>query len=346
MSIASNVINENNRLGTVRTLLREKLTLNGVSYKNSDSIDILLKRWAYTRYAGSSSISFPLYYKIREGNEVSAGVTIMDKDNNPVEGVPADVIINGVSYEVYSDSNGRAMKTFTLGNAGESLEITVVSGIETRIETYTIESFEFSDNNLQRTFLYDVVKYPTDLTHSFNTHNYDSSYSGYGYLISKGVTESSAVMLFPTIAIDTSKTGVHFSAKMVQKKNSDSGWGDAIAFVSSRNLSHYRDTKILELGAYPSSKGLKYSNADHTINELSVTSGQLSLNSVWYTFDMYYDDGYLIATIYNGSTEVFSYEGDISDIIDFDTFYPVIMVYDYGGAMLFNNVVIEPWSND
>ena len=346
MSIASKVIEENNRLGTSRALLREKLTLNGVSYKNSDTIAILLKRWAYTKYGGSSTIFLPNDYEIREGMEVSAGVNIKDKDNNPVEGVPADIIINGVSYEVYSNSNGDAMKTFTVGEAGDELEITVVTGISTRTETYTIKSFEFIDNNEQHTYLYEVVKYPTDLTHSFSTYNYDSNYSKYGYLISKGVAESSAIMLFPTSAIDTSKTGVHFSAKIVQKKNSDSGWADTIAFVSSKNLSHYRDTKILELGAYQSNKGLKYSDADHTINELSITSGQLSLNSTWYTFDMYYDGGYLIATIYNGNTEVFSYEGDISDVIDFDTFYPAIMIYDYGGAMLFNNVVIEPWSND
>ncbi len=39
-------------------------------------------------------------------------------------------------------------------------------------------------------------------------------------------------------------------------------------FVSSK-ISHYRDTEILELGAYPYKKGLKYSNANQTINELS-----------------------------------------------------------------------------
>ena len=37
MIIASNVIEENNRLATARTLLREKLALNNVHYENSDT---------------------------------------------------------------------------------------------------------------------------------------------------------------------------------------------------------------------------------------------------------------------------------------------------------------------
>lgn len=348
MSIASNVIEENEKLGTVRILLREKLTLNGVSYKNSDSIFMLLKRWAYTKYGGSSSIFLPNANSIREGNTVSAGVTVYDNDDNPVEGVPAEVIVNSVSYDVYSNSNGVAEKTINVGSAGDTLEITVSSGTDSQTKSYTIKSFEFEDNNQQNTNLYEVIKYPTSITHSISIYNYDSNYSKYGYLLSKAVSSGSVVMLIPDSmpAIDSTKTGVHFQVKMVQKKNSNSGWGDAIAFISSKDLTHYRDTKILELGAYNAKKGVKYSNSDHVERDLSTTSGQLTLDSVWYTFDMYYESGYLKATIYNGTTQVFSYEGDISSKISLDTFYPAIMVYNYGGAMIFNNVVIESWSKE
>ena len=48
MSIASNVIEENNRLTTARALLREKLTLNNVHWENSDTIFELIARWANT----------------------------------------------------------------------------------------------------------------------------------------------------------------------------------------------------------------------------------------------------------------------------------------------------------
>lgn len=280
MSIASNVIDENTKLGTARTLLREKLSQNGISYKNSESIFQLLKRWAYTDYAGYSYLFYPDENEIREGNEVSAGVIIVDNDDNPVVGVPAEVTVNGTNYDVYSDSAGEARKTFTVGSAGGTLEITVTSGKESQSISYTIKSFDFEDNDEHDTSLYDVIKYPADTTHSLSTYQYDSGYNDRGYSFSKGIVGSSVVMLIPkgTKAIDRT-TGVHFSAKIVQKKNSNAGWGDAITLVNSKTLSHYRDTKILELGAYPSKKGVKYSNSDHVVRELNTTSGQLALDS-------------------------------------------------------------------
>ena len=49
MSIASNVIEENNRLGTARTLMRQKLTANSIYYSNSDSVIQLVRRWNLDR---------------------------------------------------------------------------------------------------------------------------------------------------------------------------------------------------------------------------------------------------------------------------------------------------------
>ena len=350
MSIASNVVETNSRLDMARTLLREKLSDNGIQYEDSDTIFELLKRWAYTNFPdGYYSVFYPSEEEVTEGSEVSAGVDILDSEDNPVEGVPAAVIVNGVRYKIYTDSNGKAEKTFTVGAVGSTLEVTVIAGSTTVDMEYTVKSpLDFDDNGRQSTYLYDVVKYPSDTSHSFSTYNYDSSYSHYGYLFSKAVTGSSAVMLIPKgiPAIDASKTGIHFKVDMVQKKNSNSGWADAIALINSKELSHYRDNRILELGAYAGGKGVKYSNTNHAVNTLNVSSGQLNLDSTWYTFHIYYDNGYLIAKIMNGSTEVFSYEGDVSNVISLDSFYPAIMVYDYGGAMLFDKVLVEPWSND
>lgn len=45
MSIASNVIEENNRLTLARSLLREKLILNNIQYEDSDTIFELIARW-------------------------------------------------------------------------------------------------------------------------------------------------------------------------------------------------------------------------------------------------------------------------------------------------------------
>ena len=347
MSIASNVIETNSKLSVARNLLREKLTGNGIQYDSDDTIFELLKRWAYTDNAGGYYFFTPSDNEVKEGAELSFGINIYDNDGNKIEGVPATVIINGTRYKVYSDSNGDAQKTIIAGEAGTELEIEIIAGSSSYSRTYTITSaLEFIDNG-QDTYLYDVIKYPADISHSFSTYNYDSRYSKYGYSLSKGITSTSAVMLIPKGMgeYDSSKTGIHFSVLMVQKKNSNSGWGDAIALVNSKELTNHRDNKILELGAYNAKKGIKYSDTNHVINELNTTTGQLTLDSLWYTFDMYYDNGYLKATIKDGSTTVYSYEGDVSNIISFDKFYPVIMVYDYGGAMLFRNVIMEPWRN-
>ena len=45
MSIADNVIEENNRLAAARELLMEKLTLNNISYGDSDTLFELIARW-------------------------------------------------------------------------------------------------------------------------------------------------------------------------------------------------------------------------------------------------------------------------------------------------------------
>ena len=138
--------------------------------------------------------------------------------------------------------------------------------------------------------------------------------------------------------------GIHLQADLYQKKDSNQGWGDCIALVNSKSLSHYRDTKILELGAYPGKKGLKYSNSDHVVRDVNVTTGQLTLDSRDYYFDLYYDNGHVIATIRHENTVDFRYEGNISDKITFDTFYPAIMIYDAGGHVQFESISVEPWT--
>ena len=50
MSIASNVIEENSRLGTVRTNLRNKLTRYDVYWYNSDTIATLARRIFFMQY--------------------------------------------------------------------------------------------------------------------------------------------------------------------------------------------------------------------------------------------------------------------------------------------------------
>ncbi|MEE0938208.1 hypothetical protein, partial [Methanobrevibacter sp.] len=192
---------------------------------------------------------------------------------------------------------------------------------------------------------YDIVKYPSGISHTFDVTEVDYSEV---YDLTKDVTSSSALMAIPKVysnGIDGTN-GIHINVALYQKKDSNQGWGDCIALVNSKSLSHYRDTKILELGAYPGKKGLKYSNTDHIVRDVNVSSGQLTLDSQQYYFDLYFDNGYVKATIRHGSTVDFTYEGDISDKITFDTFYPAIMIYDAGGHIQYESISVEPWTKE
>ncbi|WP_288579440.1 hypothetical protein [uncultured Methanobrevibacter sp.] len=45
-----------------------------------------------------------------------------------------------------------------------------------------------------------------------------------------------------------------YFSRIISKKDSNHGYGDVIALVNSKSLSHYIDTKILELGTYSGKK--------------------------------------------------------------------------------------------
>ena len=349
MSIAGNVIEENSRLGTVRTNLRNKLTHYGVYWYNSDTIATLVRRIFFIEYpempGGGGHPS--------SGDTVSVGETLTFSISGfEANGGILDLFINDNHYIFFNDSGTNVDGTYTVTEddltAGSVSFAMYVNGQKFAEGTLPVQLFAFEDKYGEDTD-YRVVKYPLDIEHTLSPGEYDSGYNDDGLMVSKETVAASVVMLIPNIftsPIDGTRTGIHFKAKVVQKKDSNQGWGDAIALVNSNSLSNYRDTKILELGAYPGKKGVKYSNSDHVVHDVSVTTGQLTLDSKWYTFEMYYDSGYLEATIKDGSTNVFSYSGDISSSITLDEFYPVFMIYEAGGKIIFNNVVIEPWTKE
>ena len=347
MSIASNVIEENNRLAIARSLLREKLTLNNVHWEDSDTIFELLARWANTN--DELIIQYIRPNSCFAGNTVEFGAKITIYDDNDdevgVSDVPVTITINGQTSTVLTDNNGIAKQSYTVGAIGSSIEATVYAGTDSNTWSYEAISFYFSEDS-KTVDSYTIVKHPSSATLTSRSYEFDSNYNDYGVKVSKEVSSTSAIYLIPTDlinGIDATEYGIHMQAKIVVKYGSSSGWACGIGLLANKTLFHYRDTNILELGAYPGSKGLKYSTSDHAIRDLNVTSGQLTLNSLWYTFDLYYKDGNIKATIKNGSTTVYSYEGTT---ITFETAYPFLTIYDYGGQMIFNNVTVEEWDGE
>ena len=338
VSIASNVILENTRLGNTRTKLRNKLTEYNIWWNNSLTIFELAER---LMMMFGIHISGTVESEIINPGGFEYSVTLEDAN------VPVDWWIDGVHSTVRTNSNGVSAVNVPYVKGHDGTVISKV-GRKTAIDiNYTCTPFEsFNDYAWNYdTEAYDIVKYPSGISHTFDVTEVDYSPV---YDLTKEVTSSSTVMAIPKVysnGIDGTN-GIHINVALYQKKDSNQGWGDCIALINSKSLSHYRDTKILELGAYPGKKGLKYSNTDHIVRDVNVSSGQLTLDSQQYHFDLYYDNGYVKATIRHGSTVDFTYEGDISDKITFDTFYPSIMIYDAGGHIQYESISVEPWTKE
>ena len=338
MSIASNVILENTRLGATRTKLRNKLTEYNIWWDNSLTIFELAERLMMM-------FGIPISHTVTSETITPGGFeySVVLED----AGVPVDWWIDGVHSTVRTDNNGVSAITVPYVQDATGTVVSKV-GRKTAIDiNYKCVPFpSFNDYAWNyNIYDYDIVKYPSSISHTFNVVELGEEYIEV-YNLSKEVTASSVVMLIPKVYSNGigGTNGIHLQADLYQKKDSNQGWGDAIALVNSKSLSHYRDTKILELGAYPGKKGLKYSNSDHVVRDVNVTTGQLTLDSQDYYFDLYYDNGHVIATIRHENTVDFRYEGNISDKITFDTFYPAIMIYDAGGHVQFESISVEPWT--
>ena len=95
MSIASNVIDENSKLGLARTLMREKLAANGIYYNNHDSIFQLVRRWNL-KYA-DVSFNTPYSSEIYAGAEITVGATVTDSStDDPISGMPVTIIMKNI----------------------------------------------------------------------------------------------------------------------------------------------------------------------------------------------------------------------------------------------------------
>ena len=228
MSIASNVIEENNRLATARTLLREKLALNSVHYEDSDTLSELIVRWANTN--DDLIIEYIRPNSCFSGNTVGFGakITIYDSDDNevPVSGVPVTIDINGNVSTVLTGNDGMASQSFSVGAIGSEIEVIVYAGTGSHSWSYEAISFYFSEDS-KTVNSYTVVKHPSSATLTSKSYEFDSGYNDYGAKISKEIASGSAIYLIPTDlinGIDATEYGIHMQAKIVVKYGSSSGW--------------------------------------------------------------------------------------------------------------------------
>jgi hypothetical protein len=360
MSIASNVIDTNTKLATIRNNLKTLLENHGIIYYNTDDIFTLARRAWFLVYPTNGAQGASYSTEAVVGQVINFNVTMRGDDGSDLpDGSAADffVSVNGGDeiHLIGKSINGEASCPFVPQNSGDVLHVRSMvndwAGADTDIDVY---AFRYEDGWEVSADDYTLVKYPSSAT--VNVSEVDEFNSDYDYAngieVSKTYGAPQAGYMIPTNlidGIDLLDTGIHFSAIVSPMYSSSSGWACGICLLNSKTLTHYRDNKILELGAYPGKKGLKYSGTDHTITEINATSGQLTINGA-FKFDLWYDGSYIKATIehYWNGTVYYSYESSSlpSAIADMDTVFPAFMIYDYGGKIRFRDTLIEPWSSD
>ena len=360
MSIASNVIDTNTKLTTLRNNLKTLLENHGIVYYSTDDIFTLARRAWFLVYPTNGAQGASYSTEAVVGQAINFNVTMRGDDGSDLpDGSVADffVSVNGGDeiHLIGKSINGEASCPFVPQNSGDTIHVRSMvndwAGVNTDIDVY---AFRYEDGWEVSADDYTLVKYPTSAT--VNVTEVDEFNSDYDYAngieVSKIYGAPQAGYMIPTSLIDgvdLSDTGIHFSAFVSPMYSSSSGWASGICLLNSKTLTHYRDNKILELGAYPGKKGLKYSGTDHTITEINTTSGQLTINGA-FKFDLWYDGSYVKATIehYWNGTVYYSYESSSlpQAIADMDTVFPVFMIYDYGGKIRFRDTLIEPWSRE
>ena len=339
MSIASDVINTNTKLTTIRDSLRELLTQHGIVYYSDDDVFTLARR---------------VWFLIHPTNGSPGGAY----QDYAVVGRPVGVSVNKNSDDGNELPDGSVADFFISVNGGNEIHVKSIRALVNDFQGVYLETevlpFRYEDEYEVTPDSYTLVKYPSSA--SITVSEVDEFNSDYDYAdgveVSKTYGSPQAAYLIPTSLIDgvdLSDTGIHFSAIVSPMYSSSSGWASGICLLNSKNLNHYRDNRILELGAYPGKKGLKYSGTNHAINEINTSSGQLTVNGA-FKFELWYDGSYVKATIshYWDDTVYYTYESSsLPDAIaNMETVFPAFMIYDYGGKIRFRECLIEPWSSD
>ena len=112
--------------------------------------------------------------------------------------MPVTIVSGGQTYNVVSGNDGVAAVTLTVGEIGSTFSGTVYAGKGSDSWSFEVPVFpSFSDYAWDyNTGDYDIVKYPSDISHTFEV--VEVSYSEY-YNLTKATSAASVVMAIPKV---------------------------------------------------------------------------------------------------------------------------------------------------
>lgn len=332
MSISSNVILENEKLGTALTLLRNKITnIRGSTYYDEENLNILLKRFM----APNKGMNI---YNWRNDRFINKGQTkngIIAGCNKEGEVIAVFIVDNSTQEETYigsfiSDSNGRVTWTYTGKGLSKNINDKVISfrGVSSTWNmNYTDGLYAIDQDSKALIAETTLVKYPTSTSASVTSEQhayYDS------VLFSKTYGSQEFAYLYPS-SISSGLYNLRVKARIASIHSSNSGWREGIYLTAndSPNVNYPIGYSLINS---PGNCKLTSGNGS-TENTLASKGSQLTVDT-WYTYDLMVEDLTVRGRIYDDSGSNVWDSGDIT--IPEGTrqnYYPALYIGDYGGGM-------------
>lgn len=337
MSIVSNVILENEKLGTALTLLRNKITnVRGSTYYNEENLNILLKRFMAPN-KGMDLTNWGSDWTIMRGQTKTGIISGCD---NAGEVIAVFMVDNNTQEETYigsfvSDANGHVNWTYTGKGISKDTNDKTISfrGVNDiwNMSGYTdgiyVNNQESEDLASETT----LIKYPTSTSASV-TANQELSYYDC-ILFSKTYGSSQFAYLYPS-NISSGIYNLRVKAMIASVHTSNSGWREGIYLNSISPSSGVNVNYPYGFSLINTPGNCKLTSGNKSSETVLASKGsQLTVGS-WYMYDLMVQDLKVRGRIYNEYEELVWDSGEITipEQTRFN-YYPTLYIGDYGGGM-------------
>ena len=337
MSIASNVILENEKLGTALTLLRNKITeVRGSTYYNEENLRILLKRFMAPN-KGMDFRNGGSEWHISKGQTKTGIITGCD---NAGEVIAVFIVDKATQQEKYigsfiSDSNGRFNWTYTgEGNSKDFKDKTIsFRGVNDiwNVTEYTDALYANEENSQALVNETTLVKYPTSASVNVEAGHDEEYYDS--ILFSKTYGASEFAYLYPS-NISSSLYNLRARAMIQSVHTSNSGWREGIYLTSINPAGGVNVNYPYGFSLINSPGNCKLTSGNGNSESILASKGSQLTLGTWYYYDLMVEDLTVHGRIYSEYDELVWDSGEIAiPQSSRRNYYPALYIGDYGGGM-------------
>ena len=344
MSIASNVILENEKLSTALTLLRNKITnVRESTYYDEENLHILLKRFMAPN-KGMDFTNWGSDWSIMRGQTKIGIISGCDKEG---EVIAVYIVDNATQEETYigsyvSDANGRFNWTYTGQGISKDTEDKTISfrGVNDtwNMTSYTdgiyVNNQESEDLASETT----LVKYPTSTSASVTSGQELDYYDC--ILFSKTYGSQQFAYLYPS-NISEGIYNIRVKAMIASVHSSSSGWREGIYLTSINPSGGVNVNYPVGYSLINSPGNCKLTSGNGSSESILASKGSQLTVGTWYTYDLMVQDLTVRGRIYDEYGSSVWDSGEIS--IPQSTrrnYFPTLYIGDYGGGMNCTNFFV------